>query len=596
MLNVPQEIKDILHQDSHYKNIRIHFPNGERSDICNDLIVRGSVSFKESLCSQNTLKFGLCEASVFECETVGVGNIKGATIEVTCEVEVPATLTGAEWRTDLQTYIYSIPYGTFKVSECKRQADMIHRKIQAYSELATDKWEIASFERGKAILTSTYSPNLVYWIGASGFDFVREICDVSPHEWSKYYGDEYVSPANIYSFTVGGPAIGGVIDIDLFFEGHTVEWNKTPSSYPYIRYDDYDNLFWTDAKYNYSVEDITNKLCYFCYEATAYGPYIKEHGSNYVEELLAAAQDALKYRLMFASSGYSRGWAKRNYIYPDFNDSSNNSVEWSVPTKFHIYASYSPDGGSQQDIADEVYSLVDGDAHLYMLSIKNEYAVFQNLIKNFPTTSITSLGTTYYRPDYTDVSALEYANALAEFFGIFAYMDRNNIFKAVNIKQQFGLTPDTELYPDTDLYPEGVTGGKLLPKDYQSCWYEDEYTKPFGAVQCAYKNKNNEDCLFVLSFPNVNQDDSLVYDISGNLIIDGRTWTEAQIQSICEGIANNIEGVRYMPVDFVGRGLPYVEAGDTFEILTASNDSITTIVLNRTISGEQVLVDKYQSV
>ena len=70
----------------------------------------------------------------------------------------------------------------------------------------------------------------------------------------------------------------------------------------------------------------------------------------------------------------------------------------------------------------------------------------------------------------------------------------------------------------------------------------------------------------------------------------------AQIGQICNNIANNIENVRYMPVDFAGRGLPYVEAGDTFEILTKSNDSITTIVLNRTIKGEQTLTDEYKSV
>ena len=78
--------------------------------------------------------------------------------------------------------------------------------------------------------------------------------------------------------------------------------------------------------------------------------------------------------------------------------------------------------------------------------------------------------------------------------------------------------------------------------------------------------------------------------------IKSNLWTENQIKAICTTIADNLEGVRYMPVDFVGRGLPYVEAGDTFEILTKSNDSITTIVLDRTLSGEQTLTDSYKSV
>ena len=94
MLNVPQEVKDLLHLDTCQKNIRIHFPNGERQDICNDLIVKDSVKFTESLCSQDTLKFGLAESPVFECETVGVGNIKGAKIEVFCEVFCDSTVTG----------------------------------------------------------------------------------------------------------------------------------------------------------------------------------------------------------------------------------------------------------------------------------------------------------------------------------------------------------------------------------------------------------------------------------------------------------------------------------------------------------------------
>ena len=133
MLQVPNNIKELLHQDHCEKNIRIHFPNGERSDICNNLIVKDTVSFTESLCSQNTLKFGLCESPIFECEVVGVGNIKGATIEVFCEIHCEPTTEGAVFRPDLGYHVYPIPYGTFVVESSKRQADMIHRKVIAYS-------------------------------------------------------------------------------------------------------------------------------------------------------------------------------------------------------------------------------------------------------------------------------------------------------------------------------------------------------------------------------------------------------------------------------------------------------------------------------
>lgn len=86
MLDVPQEVKDLFLQNNTQKNFRIKFPNGEFEDITNSNIISESVRFTESLCSQQNLKFGLCEASVLEFETIDVGNIKGCRIEAGIEV------------------------------------------------------------------------------------------------------------------------------------------------------------------------------------------------------------------------------------------------------------------------------------------------------------------------------------------------------------------------------------------------------------------------------------------------------------------------------------------------------------------------------
>lgn len=88
MLNIPEEIRDLLKQDSVKKNFRVHFPNGESEDITNSKIVSESVQFRESICSQNELRFGLCESPQIEFETVDVGNIKGATIECSYDIDV----------------------------------------------------------------------------------------------------------------------------------------------------------------------------------------------------------------------------------------------------------------------------------------------------------------------------------------------------------------------------------------------------------------------------------------------------------------------------------------------------------------------------
>ena len=220
---------------------------------------------------------------------------------------------------------------------------------------------------------------------------------------------------------------------------------------------------------------------------------------------------------------------------------------------------------------------------------------------SFETSAIKLNNITVYRPIYPDdFSIRDNAEAFTELNGMLTFFNREGGAEMTTLKRQFDLDPDDTLYPGATLYPLGVTGGTIYPNDYQSCWYDDEYTKPFGAIKCVYKNTNNEDCIFTYYLTGFDENSDVnsyqTYSLENNEIIKGSTWTETQIQNICENIADNIEGVSYMAVDFVGRGLPYVEAGDTFEILTKSSDSITTIVLNRTITGEQTLTDSYKSV
>jgi len=88
MLNIPEEVKKLFKTSNVKKNIRISFPNVERADITNENLIAESLSYTESVCSQESLKFGLCESSVLEFETAGIGNIKG--MEITAEIEIDA--------------------------------------------------------------------------------------------------------------------------------------------------------------------------------------------------------------------------------------------------------------------------------------------------------------------------------------------------------------------------------------------------------------------------------------------------------------------------------------------------------------------------
>lgn len=578
MLTVPDSIKDLLHLDSCKKNIRIHFPNGEREDICNDLIVKDSVSFTESLCSQDDLKFGLCESPVFECEVVGVSNITGATIEVSCEVFCDSSVSGAEWKLDLEAYVYSIPYGTFIVSECKRQADMIHRKVVAYGGTAAFNWELALTESKKPC-TTTYTPNIGYFLGANGIDVISDVTDESTVAWTydsmshtiELKSDlHYPYGIRIYATIRSRNAIFGagyyknITDYDALYKVFNVNRLVNPTDLKAQIY-----AFCEDYPY-------INTRYYQNFEKAMYGGIFTYYDGDQSSRTVYGIKDYCIYP-------YSNNW----YSQTD----SELSVLIPFKVELHIRRTTYPQG----DIKATEIQVFTEDMELHKFKYKNDAPSWSSM-----SLSISRIDT--FNLDWSDFDLEEVTNAFIETFGDFLAFNRNglNNVSLINIKQQFNLLPDDDLYPNTSLYPQGVTGGKLLPNDYQSCWYDDYYTLPFGAIVCKYKNTNNNDAQYTLYLTEFNDSTSVelyrVYDLSDNYLIKQKTWTQAQIQAICETIAANIEGVTYMPVEFVGRGLPYVEAGDTFEILTASNDSITTIVLNRTLSGEQVLTDSYKSV
>ena len=96
MLSIPNEVKALLSQDYIYKNFQVFFPNKEmRFGIDNKNVEQESVVFTESLCSQQTMKFGLAEASQIEFTAIGVPNVLGSTIE--CAINIDCTSLGQAW-------------------------------------------------------------------------------------------------------------------------------------------------------------------------------------------------------------------------------------------------------------------------------------------------------------------------------------------------------------------------------------------------------------------------------------------------------------------------------------------------------------------
>ena len=622
MLTVPDQIKALLHQDHCQKNIRIHFPSGERSDICNDLIVKDSVSFTESLCSQSKLKFGLSEASVFECETVGVGNIKGATIEVSCEIFCDQSDEGAEWRPDLQHYIYSIPYGTFVVDESKRQSDMNHRRIVAYSGITVQ-------DTLKDEISYVLEPNYIYKVKASNPELLKNTIPMPSSATYQYDLMKRISAR--LNVAVAGDYQYSLVSLAY----NTYRTNKLPLPNNYGVALLYDTRYISESSAplqyievlepSMNVEEIIARVI----EMMADNGFRAESDKKRISEFLQLwyadpySNPIDPFQQLSVPAIVTEKCGSYTYDVRTYNVCGFESKElFCYPLPYYEYGGI---GFSSSVNVPAGFAILNGsniivDSFRYRPTYDNTGVSFRvytvssdifgkfiyqqsKVYADFPVSvngqAIHDYG---YIPD-TSVNRqfyLDNSTAAFELQGLFGKVGRKNVIDMLNIQRQFHLVPAGDLYPNYDQYPEGVTGGNLLPGDYQTCWYDDEYTKPFGAVHCIYKNTSEEDIDFTMYLPGfdetVSTDAYQTYEISENAILKGGIWTAQFITSICNVIAGNIKGVQFMPVDFTGRGLPYVEAGDTFEILTASNDSITTIVLNRTLTGEQTLTDSYKSV
>lgn len=548
MIIIPKVIKDKLDRDNAKFNVRISFPNGERTDICNNMIVNGTTKFTESLCSQDELKFGLCESPQFECETVGVGNIKGCLIDVAYEVICTPDVLGSQWKTDIQEHVFSIPVGRFVVAECDRQADMQHRKVVAYGGGSATKWEMPLFERIKARLAGGEYEVDVFRIIASLFDMPKTEIETYVKEGLKRSFSE-----NLLTYEYG-----------LMYET-SLSFRQLPRQS--IICVDFDEIP------DYAITNALNELRAEIESITTITESI-ESGLNDI--FRQAKRDSTKAQLLEGTFPIA-AIDKKSFIYIE---PSGAFQRWANALLGAVYGFFIKDsrGNRKEYIFNDTTKVYLGESELqggfYRVSLAN-------------------------KEEFLNMDLRSFLENELELQGKFARVNRENEIEIIDIKKQFYLKPNTDLIPDENLKPLGVNGGSIGKHMYSECWYEESYTKPYGAAYAKYKGTDNADYEMYVYCPGFNEETDLseyvLYDITNNEIIKNGTHTDEEIQNILQTIVDSISGVTYVPVQLKTVALPYVEIGDTLEVLTENNDSITTIVLKRSTSGESYITDEITS-
>lgn len=619
MITLTSAQQAIVKSDSSIKSFRVHFPNGELSDLTNEDIVFESVKFTESVCSEQTFRFGCAEASAIEFETVGVQNIVGMTIE--CSM----TFTHED-------EAVTIPYGVFVVSSCPRDhQNMTHRKVTGYSLLAYIE-NIPNFVQGSISIPQIriYIDALLAYVSNDTSQFTESVpssyqrtydliflYDSSgvPHRFiprdandsvaQEAYGYSLTFPDHLgykYDYQVTGSVTNDEVGVAV------AEW---------LDANGYDLTYDANGRKVFeSNEDALRTIMLYMFEPmlvfTGYTPnnyYVTGYQpipalTNRVAPLYNGAVDdvgCVLYSLgNTANMVLEKGSSANRYA---------SGFSWSVMGTI-------PVGDYQVTTSIKEYSRADGVDTTQFLPIKSTLE-----IENVFTYSgrAGSKDKWFYGTRYAYSNAYSSRDLLdgwAELNGAFIHSERDGTISMETLD-------NSNPYSITS---EDVDG---------SVWWDEYNVLPIGTIKYTFTNPYTEQ---VESGSIRVSDNPSVYDLSGNKILesmdfrtkklaslsdfmdpryfyiyqgnfyfteDGSQYTLGgmykDVTSIVEFMVRrlfvpHIPYVNFTPMEMNLRGMPYLEAGDAIRFTAEDGTVIDTYLLNHSMNGIQYIQEQVTSV
>lgn len=638
MLNIPSEVKALFKRDDIYKNFHVRFPNGEFRDLNNEDIVTESVSFTESLCSQQFLKFGLTEASEIRFECYGVPNIRGAIIQ--CAIEIDVSSLGEQWicdhivtdpfvlsdgngdilsdengnalgvdvvqtpflaaqviRTGEGEGFFRIPYGEFKVDSCQRNhEERIRRSIVAFTKIYSNNADFSDFEQyeyKKRRSIKTAKMNVCDFVAtALGYipaEYTQEtniksdFRDKTSSLWNRLWlGNGTV--ASQYSLTVksntySAPSMG----------------RTYKNNYRLIKLD------LVKSAGNTAINDIQAKFDQYgitgAYRSIPAQPTQEDLSRRLVR---GTAKELMKWDGIVAESffgafesydgdyvGIGNGvntFTFENGAIVSFRDAkieSNGFINGDIVIPKNITVRLY-DGWSQTEsglLWEQTYNMYDDfSAYAYNIPNRNE---LQNMEVTFNKT--LDIPNSPYATIYSFYNAYSIAKIINGYFelkGVFLRKNRDKTYTEFRVV-------DSE-------------HEQIQRSQYANLFYEDDEVQPVGSVRYKFANQKSEKATeynFAYANPSV-------YDMTDNYVLQNLVRNKGEKDSDVEtrinsaldsGFISNTEMINYVQSDIEMQALPYVESGDTIDSETEDGEAVETLVFNRTIKGIQMLRDTIQS-
>lgn len=591
MLDIPEYAKSAFRKDGAHKIIRIHFPNGEHEDLVNKDIVTESLRFTESACSEENLKFGLCEASELRFSTIECGNIKGCEIEAAIEVWHDAASDPATGEEADEGY-YSVPLGRFTVDSCRRNADGFKRDVVAYGQNITADTQWSSFELWKRSVPVMNNVPYTYDIGRLA------TAQTNSEQWlTKDVSLAPVSSGYIettYYYQVEGY---GRVKIRVWYTTTTIINIEDANTDYFIRIN-----FTKGSGYDQAVRIL---------EETGLRVNGKTANPNWFNltdgigginaDDIVKSGDILLPKFYILNRLYTEDYVYGGKYYIvtvpfdrilDLEISGLGKWTGAANSFFQIYFPAVPYKMSlvTEDWSETNFELAQLTSDFFELFKWNGPSITLSIArKKSSTEKINSKSHTLYSITAADNTMLMdgVLNAYVELLGMFGRATRDGGYEFVPVGSTFGLYPSESLYPSETLYPREAHG-TAYRSTYKSLWYDDYEVKPFGTVVCSYVDENGEAQTLVYQF---DAEAENTYYMTDNYVLQNTQMSEADLKAFLdEYFIPNISNIMYYPTEIEMQGMPYLEAGDTLQVITEEG-GFETIILQRTLSGVQSLTD-----
>lgn len=592
MLNIPDEVKALFQSDSIFKNFHVHFPNGEHTDLNNGNIVAESVEFTESLCSQESFRFGLTEASELKFTCVNVPNIRGVTLEAAIEIDV-ATLgaawisahqpSGAEAFLDPQvcTYsgrdLYRVPYGVFIVDTCPRNHEtMYKRDVTAYTERLTDTL-VNPYQTN--VLNAFYATITTYKARTKALAYASiynsnpdALLSLGYTKTALSVGSNYNRSTTLTLKTAGG--VSKSIGFSSAYRPYAV--SSITTDWPTTLY----AVNWNTVEDPDAVEEVVAILEDAGIDAAQSGysslEEIAEEGLQGIRGHCSAVKvDAVKSGVTTTTFSLAHIPAGVNLIYP-YIEGMDGLELWFV-SKTTVY-----DGGT-------ILGSVDyGNVTFSKYTDTNAASTFSTMEVAYDSTLQTKRK---YDNDVFDFYS--FANAFSLSGLVSGYLE---------LLCRFGSPARTGGMEITGL--DNTSPVSILPGNYSELWYDETTISPIGYALVKFKGSdgNEQDITVQIGTG------SSVYDLTENEVIRNTVFTVSDAEA-AQGITieskiidflntvftPNIPDMSFVPIELTKQGLPYLEAGDAIEITTGDLQTVPSFILRQTISGIQFLTADVES-